>query len=331
MAHRLATRERRTRTFEGGCSAEVTALAALLAIVLLGFAAGCARVGPVREVPPYETLLMILADFRRCADTDLYHYEIPKDISGQNIFRATLERLAYFEQANPGKDGDAVNFARGEAYFRLGDFARAGEAFSRVAAVSNSPLAEKAKERAETTARFRAATQRAPATDQLGPYLRDLELQQKRLEDLEKEFAGRTEETLARRERERVETEYALALFRNRYVLDKGAARALDFLRGMIERHAQSRRLHAHRLMLGRFYFELAQDLVTLAPPDRLGFDMDLFYDLVNNAEEQFVVVSRADGYPEKLEAAGLLRELEAFTRRVRALADNPLPKETGK
>lgn len=301
-----------------------TAAGVLLVLVSLG-CSGCNRLRPVREIPAYETLLLVLSDYRRFADTDLYRHGIPKDISGQNIFRATLERLHYFAETNPDTDTDIIDFTRGEAYARLGDFGRAVEHFSKVAG-SESPLAPKAGERRDILRLFRAALDKPTGVDQLGKYLAMLDQQCKDMEDLAAKFRGTYEGSLARRELERIETERALVTFRNRYVLDRAAPRAIEMLQDMIEKHGESRRIHAHRLLLGRFYFELARDMAILAPPDRLGFDADLFTNLVSNAQEQFAMVSQADGYPEKLEAAGLLREVEAFARNVRNDADLVLP-----
>ena len=297
-----------------------TGVVSLLSIPLLAGVA-CARIEPTADVPPYETLLMLLADFRRSAGVDLYRYEIPLDMTGQNAFRAALERLDSFEKENPDAYGDVVDFTRGEARARLGDFRGAVEAFNRAAARSDSMLAAKASERAESLARLDEAVQPAGSADRLADYLRNLERKQERLDALLESFGESPDAALARRERERVDIEYALALFRNRYVLEKGAAPALDFAASMLERHAGSRLIYAHRLMLGRFYLELAHDLADLTPPDRLDFDAALFSSLIDAARKQFLRVSQADGYAEKLEGAALLDAAESLARKVRNLS----------
>ncbi|MBN1866273.1 hypothetical protein JW916_03175 [Candidatus Sumerlaeota bacterium] len=281
---------------------------------------GCARTPSVREIPPHETLVTLVSDFYRFAQTDLYRCETPQDASGQNVFRATLERLSYYETSNPGRDNDIVDFVRGEAYERLGDFSKAIESFSRVPTQSDSKLAERASHRIAALRRLQSACEPRHDGASLSGYLTDLESRIARLEDLEKGFGDEDslDAMLARRERERIETEYALALFRNRYVLDRGASRALEQAAGMIERHESSCRVQAHRLMLGEFYFELARDMTRLTPPDRLVFDTALFLDMVNAARKQFVVVSQADGRREKAEGTAMLDALEAFARKVR-------------
>jgi len=297
-----------------------TGAASWLSIPLLACLA-CSRIESPPEAPPYETLLTLLADFRRFAGVDLYRYEIPLDMTGQNAFRATLERLDSFQEENPDAYGDVADFTRGEARARLGDFRGAADAFQRVAARSDSTLAATALERAEGLARLNEAVQSEGSADRLADYLRDLERKQQRLDALFDSLGESPDAALARRERERVDVEYALALFRNRYVLEKGAAPALDFAASMLERHAASRLIYAHRLMLGRFHLELAHDLADLTPPDRLGFDAALFFNLIDAARKQFFLVSQADGYAEKPEGAALLDATESLARKVRNLS----------
>ncbi len=289
--------------------------------LLLGLALGCSRhPAPPAAPPPYETLLLLLSDFRRASQTDLYRNDTPLDVTGQNLFRATLARLDYFESNNPGIDVDIVNFTRAQARARLGDYAGAVKAYNLVAAFDESPLAPKAKERIEILRLLKEASDPVEKIDRLDRYFATLETKQKQLKALEKRFEGSHDAILARRELERVDTEYALALFRNRFVLENGSARALEFAAGMIERHSSSRRVQTHCLNLGLFYFELARDLAALAPPDRLRFNAEIFQNLVDEARKQFLIVSRADGYEEKPEAKAQIEALEAFARRIRKL-----------
>jgi hypothetical protein len=296
--------------------------AACVTLAMLLLLAACSRTGgPPRRTPDYETLLLLQADFLRYAQYDLYRAAPPLDLSGQNVFRATLARLDYFETTNPSVNTDVVDFLRGQASTRLGDYASTVEAFGRVAETSKSPeVAAKAQERLERVWLLREAVQSTEQAGNLGEYFAQLERRRTRLTEIEEQFAGSYDAVLARRELEQADVEYALALFRNRFLVEGSSRRALEFGAEMVERHASSRRAHEHRLMLGRFYLELAEDLASLSPPDRSGFDAEVFYRLAQAAQREFVSVSLADGYDEKLEAEGLLRTLESFTRRVRNL-----------
>lgn len=269
-------------------------------------------------MPPYENLLLLQADFMRYARTDLYRTEIPMDLSGQNVFRATLARLEYYEQTNPGDNTDVVRFIRGQTLARLGEFGRAARRFDEVAAMADTPLAQKAAERAERMRLLEDAARRPEHVGELGGFFAELERRRERLAGLEEQFAGAYDAILARCALEAAEVEYALALFRNRFVVDRGAARAIEFGEELLERHAESRLVHAHRLMLGEFYCELASDLAALEPPDGLGFDGELFHSLARSARKHFLLVSRADGYDEKPIAAARLEALEALVRKVR-------------
>jgi len=297
---------------------------ALAASVCVALACGRHHPPPA-PAQPHETLLLILADFRRVSETDIYRHAIPRDITGQNYLRATLARLDSYERAYPGRDADIVDFVRAQAYARLGEFALAIDAYGRVSDTEESELAARASERIDALIRLRNAAAPSPQGRRLDHYLVDLERRAERLSDFADDATDDDPEAfdavLARREIERVEVERALALFRNRYVVDNGAARAIDLAGELIERHARSHNVQAHRLMLGRFHFELARDMTVLTPPDRLGFDTALCFDLIATARDLFLTVSQADGYDEKLEAAALLDEIEAFARKVRQRA----------
>lgn len=291
---------------------------AILSICTALFMGACQTSTPVREVPSHETLLLVLADARRYANVDLYRAGTPVDLSGQNVFRATLARLDYFERNNPGVDTDIVNFSRAQAWTRLGDYRKAFDAFAHVSEQAESPLAPKAKERHEKLKRLIEVVSQATSAERLNDYLVQIELKQQALARLREESKGEYDEILILREIEQTDLDLAYALFRNRFVLEDGAARGLDQVGAMLEQHRESSRIHAHRLLLGTFYAELARDLATLRPPDRTGFDSELFHQLADSARKQLLAVSRADGYDEKPEAAAHLQALEALVRTVR-------------
>lgn len=289
----------------------------LCLFLLTAMLAGCSLVKQPVETSPYENLLIVLADYGRGAQEDLYRHEAPIDLSGQNLFRATIERLDYYERANPGKDAAAVSYARAECYARLGDYGKAVDSMQRVAD-SDSTLSAKAREEKQIWAGFIGILTQPVQSDQLGPYFDSLERRQKSLDELATRLGDNYNAVLARVEREKADVEYALALFRNRYVVEDGSKKALDFMNEMIQRHEKSRRIYAHHLMLGQFYYELARDQVELTPPDRTGFDLALFLRIVDAGQKQFVLVSQADGYPEKPEAMALAEAIGAFARQVR-------------
>ena len=288
-----------------------------IALLLLAcLVAACTSAPPLPPDLPYQNLLMVVADFQRYADRDPYAYRPPDDMSGQNAWRATLERLDNYAKTYPGRDADIVEFTRARALARLGQFDPAAKAYAQ-AAESGSELADEAKARAERVEALARASHRSPSADNLDAYLADLELRRDELARLEAQFDKTVEGRLARRERERIEVELALTLFRNRYVLADGAARGLDMMRDIIEFHAQSRLEVRHHLMFGHMQFELARDMTLLTPPEGATFDAALFDRLTQGAAEQFRTVAGADGYEEKIEGAAMVDALEGFVRRV--------------
>jgi hypothetical protein len=331
------------------------------AICMCAALVSCARVFPSRQQSPVcarpadgcttntRVLLQIVSGFERYASVDLYHFETPHDMSGQNAFRATIARLNSFQETYPGVNEDIVGFVRGEAWMRLGDFVRAGQAFSLVADDPPSSLSAQAARKRDACSELETALsakpeEKTPPASVVQMELDSFEERIRRLTELEKRWSGVYEGSLARREREKVEVEYVLFLFRNSCLVSDGKQRALDMGERMVREHGESRLIHAHRLRLGGFYLQLARDMVDLTPPDRTDrrletgdrkedatdgstqnqaanrkpyFDAETFDHLISAAEEQFLLISRADGYDEKLEGAALLREAEAFRRKV--------------
>ena len=293
----------------------------LLGAAICALSLACARVSTPAEIPPYQTLLQIVADFERYGGVDLYRFETPQDITGQNAFRATLARLDSFEETHPNQDPDIARFVRAEAWMRLGEFAKAGESFRLVAGDAASSLSAQAAPKRDLCLEFQKALRKDGLSSGIEGELAAFEQRIQRLADLEKRLAGAYEVCLARREREKTETEYALFLFRNSGVIARGKQRALELAERMIRDHAPSRLIQAHRLRLGGFYLEIARDMIELNPPDRAAFDLEAFDRLTDAAEQQFLLVSRADGYDEKLEGAALLRQAQFLRRRVLKMA----------
>ncbi len=292
----------------------------LIWLLLVGVS--CQRAdNSVRSVSAHDALLTILVEYRRYSETDLYRFDIPQNLSGMNIFRVTLQRLEYYEQNHPGINTDIVRFTRAESYARLRAFSLAIEEFGRVGSDEPSELSQKALQRAEYFSAIDAALTMENSTNSMEDYLQILDLQMARLEKLRSADDNDPEAYFILREIEKMMVEKALVLFRNRFVMRDGALRALDLMDEIIEQHATSRLIYRHHLMLGRYQYELAQDLAVANPADGLQFDMELFENLLREARGELVLVAQADGYYEKFEAAALLDALEAFERKIRILA----------
>ncbi|NQU44167.1 hypothetical protein HQ520_12835 [bacterium] len=286
--------------------------------ILLVVFEGCSRAPQPVPDEPYGSLLEIVAEYGRHADTDLYRYGIPLDLAGRNVFRATLARLNSFEKSRPGSQPDVVAFVRAGCYARLSEFEQASRIYQAVSSGPASGLSVRATSLAVEMDALHGATRNRSTGESLGDWLADLERRGRDLSVLEEEWAGSYEALLARKAREQVEVEMALLLFRNRHVLEQGAERSVEHLHGLIDEHAGSRRIFAHRLLLGEFYLTLARDLVLVRSPEGLDFDVSLCLDLAVQAREQFLLVSQADGFEEKPEGQAMLEAAESFLERIR-------------
>src|SRR5215813_11046049 len=110
------------------------------AVLLLLFIRSTARAGDATgPFTPYEDLLEVVADLTWHLHDDVYRFPAPKDPTGHDLYRLSLERLQSWETRYPGRLRDVTAFARGEALERLGAYAAAGSAYREVAELP-SPL-----------------------------------------------------------------------------------------------------------------------------------------------------------------------------------------------
>src|SRR5690242_10959005 len=106
---------------------------------------------------PYEDLLEVLAPLTWHLNDDLYRFPPPRDPTGHDLLQLSLARLEGWEKRFPSSFRDVTTFGRAEALERLGEYAKATDAFRQVAAMSDSPLAAAANANAGRTADFAGA------------------------------------------------------------------------------------------------------------------------------------------------------------------------------
>src|SRR5689334_17400331 len=70
---------------------------------------------------PYEDLLEVVADLTWHLRDDAYRFPPPKDPTGHDVFRLSLQRLENWEKRYPGRMRDVTAVARAEALEHLGD------------------------------------------------------------------------------------------------------------------------------------------------------------------------------------------------------------------
>ncbi|MBN1517980.1 hypothetical protein JXA32_15550 [Candidatus Sumerlaeota bacterium] len=296
-----------------------------IAVALLAaapmFLAGChSRYTQNPRYAPQQTLLEIIADMERHRNLDPYCFPPPKDLSGQNVWRAALVRLTNYETLHPDRHRDIVLFAQAGAYERLRDYATARERYSAVAA-SGGELAPEAVRRVECLERLISVQRRhAPQDASLRLWLDFKQEQADRWRELSREdgFPDPLYVSLCKVEWESAECEWRRLLWKNRDVIENGAQRAMQAMNGVIERHAQSRLAEQHHLTLGLWQFELAREYTQVHPPEGLDFDPVDFNRITALARREFLGVESCFGSSYRPEAEIQRAALDAFIERIR-------------
>lgn len=259
----------------------------------------------------YEDVVQVVADLTWHLRDDLYRFAPPRDPTGHDLFQLVLHRLESWETRFPGRLRDVTTFARAEALERLGEFARAAEAYRKVATMA-TPLAERAREGGRRADAFAAAA----ALPEDGPSI-DVRLSaiRKKLEawgPLIERHAGTPLGAVALVEEERLEQSAARIVVSNRHLLTDGTVAAERALRFLIEKHAESKQLADHVLRLGDFYAELAREYLE-AHSRPLQFSREEFVRFVNRALDVYRKVATWDGAREKPEGEARFAALEAY------------------
>lgn len=290
------------------------------AALAAAWAAGCARAPVPPQYQPYESVVQILADFVAHRSDDIYRFGYPRDVAGQNLFRATVARIDRYRALYPGRFDDSLAILKGQALERLGDYAGAIEAYGSLA--RNAPQEMRAlAESSLACLRELAETAHDPGEQSSLPaFLQHLADKSQRLNQLAERFQDGPYASLARMEAEQADVQRALLLFSSRYVLPGGLAEPLREMAALAQRHSDSRLASRHRVMLGDFYFEAAKDYAALHDPEQLSFDDKECQALIAGAKDAYFAIAQKDGAPERLEARGKMLALEAFERRIQEL-----------
>jgi hypothetical protein len=290
-------------------------------LVCLGLLLWCVAVpGPVvgderdGKYAPYENLIEVLADFARHLHDDLYRFPPPSDVTGGNLYAVTLNRLENFRTLHPDDMPDVVSFAKAEAYVRLGDYAKGERAFQAVGELE-SPLQPLAQERGKVVAAMARAAELPERTDTLEGRLTSLRAKLDAWDMLVRDTKGGTYESVCRREEERIEERLLATIMDNRAWLDGGADTAIGSAAFMVAKHSESSRAAAHALRLADLQAALARTAAAERPNGKL--DEGAFAGHVAAAMEIYARIASLDGVPEKAEAEGKLRALEAYRHTV--------------
>jgi len=281
-------------------------------IVLALPVAALARRGDSAAVGPYEDLLEVLSMHAWHLGDDPYRQPVATDADGRNVFLSTLDRLDGWKTRFPSRLPDVVEFARAQAFERVGAWEDAAVAFGHVAVMADSSLAPAASSQLAVAQRFRDTD----AIPEDGRTLQELlDALAGKLDAWREVATGPFDEPhrrLALVEVERLETRTALLLTRHRHALVDGDATAERALRALIERHPDSKLLPRHVLRLADFYADVAEDYADRR--DRpLDFEASTFDLLVDRALDAYQKLASWDGIPEKPTAAARFDAVQSF------------------
>lgn len=295
----------------------LTAVAGL-ALALFGML-GCAR-GTDSVFSPHESLLSIVNEYQLFQGVDLYRNSFPQDLTGQNVARATLVRLANYEELYPGRFAPEIEMLRGRALSDLGDYATARDHFLKCAEFDTA-LRPRARESADVAAQLDAIVGRTVNMASLDAHLSDRERQIADLQAFTDQFRGTRWEALGRMERETIEMLRAELIDANQFAIPSGAQRAQQAFEQVARDNPDSRRALSHALRIARFHLDQARLLEQTQDPERGHFDWSGFSSHLEVALDLLHRVSQADGHPEKVLARHQLDEALAYYEMIRKRA----------
>lgn len=286
----------------------------LVALVALGCASPPA-VAPADE--SYRSLAEVVAVLESGTGADLYRFDPPTDVTGENLFRASAARLERYRQLLPDPAFEpSIAFALARARERLFDFAGAAALYEQVAAGA-SPLATRAARLGTFARRMADVLAHEPAEGGADDLLLRLAQQRVLLRGIAAELGDDPRAALVEVAIERQDVREREFLWRVRALGRNGTEVALDAARQVALDHAESRRRHEHALRLADMYAELARGYVSAVDPAGHDFDAAYALNLIQAAARTYAEVAAVDGRPEREEARAQLAALEGLSERL--------------
>lgn len=283
----------------------------------LVLATGCAETPTDPKFTPYRSLLEIVAELDSARDADLYRFDPPVDVTGENVFRTSLLRLDKFEAVKDEPElRPAIAFARAEAHERLSNFAEAAHLYAEVAA-SKSGLATQAQNSLAFAQRMEQLTAPLPEPKLPLDLIAPLEERRRELETFRLSVKDDPRRTLVEIAIERLDVRKREYLWRNRSVIPDGTQRALEAAEQVARAHAESRRIYEHLLRVGDAYAEIASAQLAAVDPASHDFDAVRARNLIQAAANVYAEVAAIDGRPERDEARAAIARLEALGKRI--------------
>lgn len=298
---------------------------------------GCATDEPLDPAFQVErTLVQVVAELKAAEGADLYRFDPPRDVTGENLYRASVARLQRMEAL--GVDVGAqrsVSFAMGVSFLGIGDYKAAAARFDSVSgsalgSVSGGgssggldALGQLARSNAAWARTMAALVAPVEEPKSASGFLSALDARRAGLLDqlsrVSTDPSSDSSQKAARRSLVEVEIERLDVRRREwfwRYRVGVGNNEALAFARGVAQTHVDSRRVLAHLLRVGDMYAELARTSLEQADPSSRAFDPAELRSLVQLAMSVYAEVAAVDGRPERDEARAAMISLETLLLR---------------
>jgi len=273
----------------------------------------------VKSNPQYvteEDLLKVVGEVQRVASKDTYRFPIAKDVTGANVYKATLTRLQDYEAKHPGAYPEIIAFTRARAYEGLHEYDKALAQYQ-IVGQTNNRLSAEATKAIDVLTRFQEIKQRPITATTPLEYLQTLDAQIGAWQELQKHYAGSAYAALAREEEERLDWAKVAFLELNRHSIEDGNQAVVIAYRQLIGKHGESKNFYRYQIEFGDFYVTLAQEYAAQNDPQSLQFDSYQFEELGRAALRLYAQVAQEDGVIEKLEAKGKLQALEAYMAKI--------------
>ena len=268
-------------------------------VVAVILATGC-RDPKFDPYSPHENLLSIAAEFELLAAKNPYRDRPSEDLTGQNVARSTLIRLANYEALHPGRFAPEVALLKARTYELLGDYVQALALF-RECAEYDTELRTFARGRAGFLEEVVALLQNPPASSTVEDQLDALGWQSKRFRELAQRQTDAHLAAIALLESENADVAQAELTAASRWTIPNGDQAVLAALEGVVRTHRDSARSLEHALRLARWHRELAEEEARLHAPNRFGFNEDRFRQHAEAALGLYARVAQADGRDERL------------------------------
>jgi tetratricopeptide (TPR) repeat protein len=319
--HATSANIARQKTILSFAQAKLPIYFGLIFAFIFSLCAGCSSraAAPETRYVPASDLLDIVKDFQRLAKEDTYRFTIPKDVTGVNIMKATLQRLQDYETKNRGQFTDIVQYNKALALERLREYDQAAALYRKVAETEGR-LAVEAGKNAEILDNFLRIFDRTIPTDDPFKYIAGLDEKVAAWNGLIKKHQGTPYEFLARVEEERIDRAKVAFVEANRYRLKEGNQLTILGFSQLITKHQQSKNIHRYLLDFGDFYMLLAKDYASQYDPEGLAFDFKVLDQFAKSALKYYSEVAQVDGVVEKLEAQGKIEATRGFLEKMTRL-----------